>query len=183
MLLASGQNDCGPTEVGKWGVMGQTAGKPHHFSTLLHHLFKIQGLSVLRQRLEACLQMVIEHNPWFPDESNFDLKIWNQVRENVKWAARRGKNIPIDFWPLWALIKAMILPFQKNSSPLDIQQQAKRLLHEYELDDETLQKAQLEQHKIFQNFPQHCSGCPKCSSSSYYGRQTESPLNSRTKRL
>ena len=64
--------------------MGQTAGKPHHFSTLLHHLFKIQGLSVLRQRLEACLQMVIEHNPWFPDESNFDLKIWNQVRENVK---------------------------------------------------------------------------------------------------
>ena len=25
-------------------------------------------------------------------------------------------------------------------------------LHEYELDDETLQKAQVEQHKIFQNF-------------------------------
>ena len=46
----------------------------------------------------------------------------------------------------------MILPFQKNSSPLDIQQQAKCLLHEYELDDETLQKAQLEQHKIFQNY-------------------------------
>ena len=27
------------------------------------------------------------------------------------------------------------------------------MLHEYELDDETLQKAQLEQHKIFQKFP------------------------------
>ena len=27
------------------------------------------------------------------------------------------------------------------------------MLHEYELDDEVLQKAQLEQHKIFQNFP------------------------------
>ena len=26
-------------------------------------------------------------------------------------------------------------------------------LYEYELDDETLQKAQLEQHKTFQNFP------------------------------
>ena len=23
--------------------MGQKAGKPHHFSTLLHHLFKVQG--------------------------------------------------------------------------------------------------------------------------------------------
>ena len=46
----------------------------------------------------------------------------------------------------------MILPFRGNSSPPDIQQQAEHLLHEYELDDETLQKAQLE-HKIFQSFP------------------------------
>ena len=64
-----------------------------------------------------------------------------------------GKNIPIDFWPLWALIKALILPFQGNSSLLDIRQQTEHLLHKYELDDETLQKAQLEQCKIFQNFP------------------------------
>ena len=105
--------------------MGQTAGKPHHFS--IHYIFKIQGLLGLRQQLEACLQTVIEHNPWFPDESNFDLNIWNQIRENVKRAARHGKNIPIGFWPLWALIKAMILPFQKNVSPPDIRQQAKHL--------------------------------------------------------
>ena len=45
------------------------------------------------------------------------------------------------------------MPFQGNPSPPDIQKQAKHLLHEYKLDDETLQKAQLEQHKIFQNFP------------------------------
>ena len=47
----------------------------------------------------------------------------------------------------------MILPFQGNSSPPNIHQQAEHLLHEYELDDKTLQKAQLEQHKIFKNFP------------------------------
>ena len=64
-----------------------------------------------------------------------------------------GKNIPIDFWPLWALAEALVLPFQGNSSPPDIRRQAEHLLHEYELDDETLQKAELEQHKIFQNFP------------------------------
>ena len=46
----------------------------------------------------------------------------------------------------------MILQLQGNSSPPNTQQQAEHLLHEYELDDETLQKAQLEQHKIFQNF-------------------------------
>ena len=56
----------------------------------------------------------------------------------------------------------MILPFQGSSTPPDIQQQAEHLLHEYELDDETLQEAQLEQHKIFQNFP--TSPAPAASS-------------------
>ena len=84
-----------PTEVGKCGVIRQTAGKPHHFSTLLHHLFKVQGLSVLRQRIEACLQTVVKYNPWFPDEGSFDLEIWSRVKENVEQAARRGENIPI----------------------------------------------------------------------------------------
>ena len=53
----------------------------------------------------------------------------------------RKKNIPIDFWPLWAHIEAMILQLQGNSSPPNTQQQAEHLLHEYELDDYTLQKA------------------------------------------
>ena len=43
--------------------------------------------------------------------------------------------------------------FKVKSSPPNIRQQTEHLLHEYELDDKTLQKAQLEQHKIFQNFP------------------------------
>ena len=98
---------------------------------------------------------MVECNPWFPDKGSFDLEIWHWVKENVERAARQGKNIPVDFWPLWALIKAVILPFQENSSPPtpDIQQQAEHLLHEYKLNDKTLQKAQLKQHKIFQNYP------------------------------
>ena len=96
---------------------------------------------------------MVECNPWFPDEGSFDLEYWHQVKENVERAARRGKNIPIDFWPLWALIKAVILQFQRNSNPPDIRQQAEHLLHEYDLDDEILQKVPLEQHKIVQNFP------------------------------
>ena len=49
----------------------------------------------------------------------------------------------------------MILPFQGNCSPSPPQYSTKveHLLHEYELDDEALQKAQLEQHKRFQSFP------------------------------
>ena len=45
------------------------------------------------------------------------------------------------------------MPFQGSSSPADICQQAECSLYEYKLDDKTLQKAQLEQHKMFQNFP------------------------------
>ena len=158
--------------------MGQTAGKTHHFSTLLHHLFKVKGLSILRQWIEACLQTVVEYNPWFPDEGSFDLEIWNRVKENVERAARWGENIPIDFWPLWALIKAMILMFQGNPSPHDIRQQAERSLYEYKLDDETLQKAQLEQHKIFQNFPTiPALAVPSAPSPHFNGHETKGPLN------
>ena len=117
--------------------MGQSAGKPPHFSTLLHCLFKVQGLSISRQQTEACLQTVVACNPWFPDEGSSDLEIWHRVKENVERAARQGKNISIDFWPLWAHIEAVTLPLQGNSSPPDIWQQADHLLHEYELDDET----------------------------------------------
>ena len=118
--------------------MGQKAGKPHHFSTLLQHLFKVQGFSVSPQQIEACLETVVECNPWFPEEGSFDLEIWLRAKENVECSTRQGRNIPIDFWPLWALIEAVILPFQGNSSPPNIRQQAEHLLHEYELDNETL---------------------------------------------
>ena len=82
----------------------------------------------MHQRIEACLQTVVKYNPWFPDEGSFDLEIWSQAKEYVEQAARRGENIPITFWPLWALIKAMTLPFQDSSSPPDIRQQAEHSL-------------------------------------------------------
>ena len=63
------------------------------------------------------------------------------------------KVVPIDFWSPWALTEAVIMPFQGNSSPHNIRQQVEHLLHEYKLDNDTLQKAQLEQQKIFQDFP------------------------------
>ena len=41
------------------------------------------------------------------------------------------------------------------------QDPCQHLLHEYQVDDKTLQKAQLEQHKIFQNFPtSHAPAAP-----------------------
>ena len=74
----------------------------------------------------------------------------------------------------------MILPFQGNSSPPDIQQQAEHLLHEYELDDETLRKAQLEQNKNISEFSyKPCPGCSKGSSPAS-GHKSQSPSLART---
>ena len=75
---------------------------------------------------------MVECNPWFPNEGS-----------------------PDRFLAPWALIEAVILPFKGNSSPPDIWQQAEHLLHEYKL-DRYLKKTQLEQQKIFQDFPTNC---------------------------
>ena len=93
-------------------------------------IFKVQGFSVSHQRIESCLQRVVECNPWFPNEGS-----------SARYLAP------------WALIEAVILPFQDNSSPHDIRLQAEHLLPENKLDDDILQKAQLEQQKILQDFP------------------------------
>ena len=38
----------------------------------------------MRQRIEACLQTMVEYNIWFPDEGSFDLEIWKWVKEKVE---------------------------------------------------------------------------------------------------
>ena len=41
--------------------MGKRAGKPHHFSTLLHHLFKVQGTNETYADFLARLETAISH--------------------------------------------------------------------------------------------------------------------------
>ena len=76
---------------------------------------------------------MVECNPWFPDKGNFDLEIWHRVKKKKlnKPPDGKKKKIPIDIWPLWTLIKAVILPFQGKYSPHNIQQQTEHLLHEH----------------------------------------------------
>ena len=63
---------------------GTNGWKAPPLSTLLQHLFKVQGLLVSCQRIEACLQTVVEYNPWFPDEGSFNLEICKWAKENVE---------------------------------------------------------------------------------------------------
>lgn len=41
--------------------MGKKAGKPHHFSTLIHHLFKVQGSNEMHADFLARLETAISH--------------------------------------------------------------------------------------------------------------------------
>ena len=75
----------------------------------------------------------------------------------------------------------MILPCQENSSLPDIRQQAAHLLHEHKLDDKILQKAQLKQHKTFQNYPASPSPAAPSAPPPCNRHQTGSHLNPRTK--
>ena len=76
----------------------------------------------------------------------------------------------------------MILPFQGNSSFPNIRQQAEHLLHEYELDDKALQKAQLEQHKIFPTKPIPVApSAPPLPKGTYFGNNSlKTPFNIKT---
>ena len=42
--------------------MGKKAGKPHHFSTLLHHLFKVQGSNEMHADFLARLETAISRS-------------------------------------------------------------------------------------------------------------------------
>ena len=54
--------------------------------------------------------------------------------------------------PYGLSLKLQFCHFKVHSSPSNIQQQTEHLLHKYKLNDKTLQKAQLKQYKISQNF-------------------------------
>ena len=65
----------------------------------------------------------------------------------------REKIFQLISGPYGLSLKLKFCHFKVNSSPPNIRQQTEHLLHKYKLNDKTLQKVQLKQHKIFQNFP------------------------------
>ena len=66
---------------------------------------------------------------------------------------KKGKKYSNRFLALMGTHESRDFAFSREFWLPNIQQQAEHLLHEYELDDKTLQKAQLKKHKIFQNYP------------------------------
>ena len=74
----------------------------------MHHFLRQNGVNVSRDQLNDCYHILLEHNPWFPEEGTLDLDIWKRVKNNVLRAYRQGVCIPPQWWVTWSLIWAVI---------------------------------------------------------------------------
>ena len=45
------------------------------FISIIHHFLKQNGVNVSRDQLNDCYHILLEHNPWFPEEGTLNLDI------------------------------------------------------------------------------------------------------------
>ena len=113
--------------------MGQHSSKIP-FISIIHHFLKQNGVNVSRDQLNDCYHILLEHNPWFPEEEALDLDIWKRVKNNVLKAYRQGVRIPPQWWVTWSLIRAVIEQIEGHN--VDLEVEIVWSLHEYELEEQ-----------------------------------------------
>ncbi|XP_059738104.1 endogenous retrovirus group K member 9 Gag polyprotein [Bos taurus] len=109
------------------------------FISIMHHFLKQNGVNVSRDQLNDCYHILLEHNPWFPEEGTLDLDIWKRIKNNVLRAYRQGVRIPPQWWVTWSLIRAVIEQIEGHN--VDLEVETVRSLHEYELKEQDMQGA------------------------------------------
>lgn len=139
----------GGSQVGLiyYRVMGQVTSSP--YVSILKHLLKMHGASVSRGDLEACIEVIKEYNPWFPDEGTLDLENWVRIRENVEKAFRQGERIPVRFWSIWSLIYSVFKAMQEERLITHLENEASPSIKEFDLDDATKVKIKEDQNELF----------------------------------
>ena len=104
--------------------MGKTAGKPHHFSTLLHHLFKVQGpnetYADFLARLETAISRTVIGEAKRQLEKLLAYEIANQecqkaiapIRDTgtITDYLKAGRNLGLEAQKMQMLAETMLLP-------------------------------------------------------------------------
>ena len=62
--------------------MGQHSSK-FPFISIMRHFLKQNGVNVSRDQLNDCYHILVEYNPWFPEEGTLDLDVWKRVKNNI----------------------------------------------------------------------------------------------------
>ena len=99
--------------------MGQQISKIP-FICIMHHFLKQNSVNVSREQLNDCCHILLEHNPWFPEEGMLDLDVWKRVKNNVLRAYQRGVRIPPQWWVTWSLIQAVIEQNEGHNVNLEV---------------------------------------------------------------
>ena len=68
--------------------------------SLLHHLFKAQGLLVSCQWIEACFQTVVKCNPWYPDRGILIYKFGTRSKKMLNEPPGREKIFQLISGPM-----------------------------------------------------------------------------------
>ena len=118
--------------------MGQHSSKIP-FISIMYHFLKQNGVNVSKDQLNDCYHILLEHNPWFPEEGTLDLDIWKRIKNNVLRAYRQGVRIPPQWWVTWSLIRAVIEQIEGHN--VDLEVETVQSLHEYELKEQDMQGA------------------------------------------
>ena len=105
----------------------------------MHHLLKQNCVNVSKDQLNDCYHILLEHNPWFPEEGMLDLDIWIRVKNNVSRAYQQGVHIPLQWWVTWSLIRAVIEQIEGQN--VDLEVETIRSSHEYEFKEQDMQGA------------------------------------------
>ena len=71
--------------------MGQHSSKIP-FISIMHHFLKQNGVNVSRDQLNKCYCILLEHNPWFPEEGTLDLEIWKRKGLRIMFCEHIGKE-------------------------------------------------------------------------------------------
>ena len=66
--------------------------------SIMHHFLKQNDINVSRDQLNDCYYILLEHNPWFPEEGTLDLDVWKRVKNNVLRAYWQGVRIHPQWW-------------------------------------------------------------------------------------
>ena len=105
--------------------MGQHSSKIP-FTSIMHHFLNKNGVNVSRDQLNDCYHILLEHNPWFPEEGTLDLDIWKMFCEHI------GKVT-------WSLIRVVIEQIEGQN--VDLEVETIRSSHEYEFKEQDMQGA------------------------------------------
>ena len=98
-------------------VMGQDfSAEQKQYMKVLKQLLKENVASVMEDQLQGLLEVVIEQNPWFPDQGTLDLEVWERIGKNFKCCHKQSKKVSLASLAMWGLVRSSLAPLHTENT-------------------------------------------------------------------